>query len=296
MSALPSEFIIEEAPELAAGHALYLYAIARPRDGQASAHALIEGMLPGAPVYALQYQDVCALVSPAPLSEFSPEALETNLRDETWVRDRVLAHQRALMLLMRQYTLVPCAFCTLYHDTWRVLALLTERYAEWVGAITQVTGATEWGVKVYCNRRALAQWAESHSPELDAQRAAIARASEGAAFLLRRKLTQAAEKVADAIGAAILQTSHARMAAAVRAAEMLPTQAQEVHGRKAMMALNGAYLVDNAALEAFSEVVGQLRCEYAPHGFEYELTGPWPPYNFTTPQSKESLSDAAAVE
>jgi hypothetical protein len=45
------------------------------------------------------------------------------------------------------------------------------------------------------------------------------------------------------------------------------------------MLLNGAYLVrrDDGRLR---EVVAELESLYGPHGVTYELTGPWPPYNF----------------
>jgi hypothetical protein len=46
------------------------------------------------------------------------------------------------------------------------------------------------------------------------------------------------------------------------------------------MVLNGAYLVDEANLEAFGAALAALEETYAAQGFEYELTGPWPPYHF----------------
>jgi hypothetical protein len=43
--------------------------------------------------------------------------------------------------------------------------------------------------------------------------------------------------------------------------------------------LNGAYLVprDTARLH---EVLAGLELEYGERGVSFELTGPWPPYNF----------------
>ncbi|MFQ5814466.1 MAG: GvpL/GvpF family gas vesicle protein [Anaerolineae bacterium] len=54
------------------------------------------------------------------------------------------------------------------------------------------------------------------------------------------------------------------------------------------MVLNGAYLVDETELEAFRTVLATLEPTYADQGFEYELTGPWPPYNFAALELAES--------
>jgi len=47
------------------------------------------------------------------------------------------------------------------------------------------------------------------------------------------------------------------------------------------MALNGAYLVTEGGEEALRDCVRALMEAYAPSGFDFILTGPWAPYNFT---------------
>ena len=49
------------------------------------------------------------------------------------------------------------------------------------------------------------------------------------------------------------------------------------------MALNGAYLVDDARVEAFTGVVAELDDQYASRGIRFQLTGPWPAHHFTSP-------------
>ena len=49
------------------------------------------------------------------------------------------------------------------------------------------------------------------------------------------------------------------------------------------MILNAVYLVEAGAGEDLSAAVAALRSEYEPLGFELELTGPWPTYNFVAP-------------
>jgi hypothetical protein len=46
--------------------------------------------------------------------------------------------------------------------------------------------------------------------------------------------------------------------------------------------LNGVYLVERARVRELDRVVEELRGEWEHAGFQLELTGPWPPYNFVS--------------
>ena len=46
------------------------------------------------------------------------------------------------------------------------------------------------------------------------------------------------------------------------------------------MLLNGAYLVRVEREKAFADVMNALQSSYGNDGVRFELTGPWPPYNF----------------
>ena len=57
-------------------------------------------------------------------------------------------------------------------------------------------------------------------------------------------------------------------------------QSHELTGRVERMLLNAAYLVEDGGSRLAEEVV-HLNEEHGSAGLEFELTGPWPPYNFT---------------
>ena len=52
--------------------------------------------------------------------------------------------------------------------------------------------------------------------------------------------------------------------------------------RKERVYLNAAYLVAEAAEQDFRQILAKLGAEHAELGLDYELTGPWPAYNFVT--------------
>jgi hypothetical protein len=57
------------------------------------------------------------------------------------------------------------------------------------------------------------------------------------------------------------------------------------------MILNGAYLVAEEQLATFRAELKNLSEEYSDFGFIYEMTGPWPPYNFVSVGFEEKAAD-----
>ncbi|MCL5996294.1 MAG: GvpL/GvpF family gas vesicle protein [Chloroflexi bacterium] len=275
-------------PDLASDVGYYVYAIARPRD-ETCAHPLpAEGIIPGAPIEALSYKDTLAIFSPVPLSEFNQTALEQNLQEANWVRNRVIAHQAVLTSLLGAYTIVPLQFCTVYLSTERVLNALADGYAGFDQILKQLCGATEWGVKVYCDLPVYARQLEESSGALKTQRDAMKRARPGTAFLLRKKLEQAAQAIAERAATDTVQDIHAQLAAQASHSRLNQAQTASEHGHSDEMFLNGAYLVDDANWPSFRATLDALVASLREQGFQIELTGPWPPYNFVASRADEA--------
>ena len=68
------------------------------------------------------------------------------------------------------------------------------------------------------------------------------------------------------------------------------------------MILNGAYLVAEERMTAFQAELASLEGEYGDLGLSYEVTGPWPPYNFVStctevpPEHDEGPSRSIGLE
>lgn len=274
--------------------AYYVYAVAQARNSEGyEVASLIDGGR--SRVYGLRYRDVVAIVSPVPLVEFGPGVLEANLRDAAWAGARVLIHQEVLAGLLSRYTLVPFKFCTLYRSEDSVLEMLDRYYQGFAENLARLEGATEWGVKVYCDRQALTERVRETSEGLAPLREEIPRMSEGAAYFRRKKVERAAEQETEQVVDACIRESRERLAARAREAMANPVQPPGVHRRGAEMLLNGAYLVDDDGLEVFRVGLASLDETYAPLGFSYELTGPWPPYNFAAVVFEEPSGDRAGT-
>jgi hypothetical protein len=284
-SAIPATADAENAsaigdPTAASATAYYIYAIARRKTAGRAVPLDIAGIDPQSDVYTLAYRDLLAIVSAVPLAEFQPDVLKERLSDQEWLCTRALAHQSVLAALLGDYTAVPLKFCTLYTSEGRILEMLKADTDALSSALDRLAGAAEWGVKMFCDREQLIDWATNSSDELQPLRATMSRMSAGASYMLRKKIALSAQQLAESIEHTYAQAGHLRLGRVARAAVSHPAQASEVHGQSGTMVLNGAYLVDDRDQLRFEAELAQLQAEYAALGFRCELIGPWPSYSF----------------
>ncbi len=234
------------------------------------------GIEPPGPVELVQEGELAALVSPVPLTEFSDERLREHLNDIEWVERVARLHERVLEQTLERATLVPLRLCTLYTDRDGVARMLREQEPVLRQALASLRGRREWGVKLFADPdRLLDAVTERSSPD-------SAGAASGTAYMQRRQRERELSERAQELGDEIAEEIHARLEQVADAARANAPQRQEVHGRDGRMLLNGVYLVPREREDDFADLVSSLREQRQESGFELELTGPWPPYNFVS--------------
>lgn len=254
---------------MTATEALYVYGVV-PGGTPPTLFAEVEGIAAGAPVQLVETQGVAAIVSAVPLAEFEEEALEQRLRDPAWLEEKVRAHDRVLGAAVGRVTVLPLRFGAIYRGEDHVRTMLAER-EELAADLVRLDGLVELGVKAFLDTAVLRD-------RLESARGADAAAGSGRAYMLRKRLERELDAELRAFAGTCADESHARLAAACVDAHANPTQAPEVAGGD--MILNGAYLVRADAEEKLQSAVAELAARYGDEGVSYELTGPWPPYNF----------------
>ena len=217
---------------------------------------------------------VAAAVAPVSLAEFGEEALAEHLNDREWLERQARAHEDVLQRVSATTSVVPFRFGAIYRDRADVEALLRDRRDELVAALERVRGRVELGVKVWADRARVAA-EEREAP-----------AASGRAYLERRLQQQDRAQRVSSLLAEAARMVHGRLVA--RAVEGVANRPQprELTGRDEPMILNGAYLV-SADDGSFAVEVEALRAEHADGGLTFELTGPWPPYNFVSSEVTE---------
>lgn len=261
------------ADSTSAGTATYVYAVMRdlstPRLGD------IEG-IDDQPVRIVDHAGLAALVSTVALDEFGEEALHRNLEDLGWLETTARAHHRVVEAAGSVAATAPLRLATVYHGDDRVRALLSEQQEAFTTALARVEGKTEWGVKVYADPEI---FAEDPAPEPSASSAS----GPGAAYLQRRRSQRRSREDAGRAATARAEEIHAALSEQAAATRRHPPQDQRLTGHAGWMILNGAYLVDDEAAAEFRGRVAEFGEE---RGIDVDLTGPWVPYSFASPDQE----------
>jgi len=274
---------------------IYIYGVARaPREPQC-APLRLEGVVPEGSVHPLVHANLMAFVSAVPASQFGPNEFHAALNDTEWLKARILAHEQTVEKLRSSYNVVPFRFGTVYLDCSRASNALARHRVGLCQALDRIRGASEWGVKLYCDPDRLKRQIETESVSIRQMRGMLGRASPGARFFLQKKYAVALDGERDAtVAGCVKQIRHGLDSCASESME-IDVQPAVVHGRSAEMVMNVAYLVPEKTLGRFRQALAAPREEFAARGFDYELTGPWPPYHFVSAQ-QEGLGDGATSD
>jgi gas vesicle protein GvpL/GvpF len=249
----------------AAGRGWYVYGIVPAAEAPDNLFDGVAGV-GGGSVTLIADGRLAAIATDVPLEEFGEEAIAENLRDPTWLERGVRGHDAVLEAALRAVTVVPFRFGTIYRGEDEVRAMLSqnERLND---ALDRVRGRVELGVKAFL--------APAAPPAGEA-----GTASSGRRYLEEKQRARRDAEEREALRARWADESHARLAAVADGATANPLQPREVSGRDDEMFLNGAYLIRLEREQDFRAALAQLEAELGPSGARFELTGPWPPYNF----------------
>jgi hypothetical protein len=242
--------------ETAAGKGRYVYCIIR--SDQSLAFGPIGIGEEPAPVYTVRCDDLSAVVSDAPLGVLDP------------TRDNVLAHQRVNETVMREHTVLPMSFGTVFKTRDDVQAFLKSAYRAFSDVIDKMEAKLEFGLKVLWDRDAVIREIEEEDEDIHRLKNEIA-AQKGSTYFARMQYGRLID--------AALQSKSERYVAEIF--ERLRDVSVAARANKPIgdrMILNAAFLVSRDSEDAFDGRVKQLGATHDKLTFKY--TGPWPPYNF----------------
>ena len=231
------------------------------------------------PTCVLAHGEVCALVSRVPLQEYDEPTLNRQLEDLRWLTAKVKRHEEIVRAVQGSHPVIPVKFGTIYLSVDGVLETLRRHYQEFRAFLTFIRDKEEWGVKVFASgepENTLPEASEL-TRELDRQ---LATATPGAAYFLRKKrhslLRQHVLSHRDALSHQIYQQVLSWCLEGCRNTLF----SQRATGKAAEMILNAAFLLAQPEVSSFKHQMDGLAACYAGCGLAFELSGPWPPYNF----------------
>jgi Gas vesicle synthesis protein GvpL/GvpF len=242
---------------LAAEGGKYVYCIIRqdrPREfGQI-------GIGGGTRVYTVPYRDLAAVVSDTPIVIYDP------------TRDNVLAHEFVNETVMREFTVIPMSFGTVFRSENDVSELLRSTYQAFSDVLEKMQDKIEFGLKVLWDRDKVIANIERENDEIRRLKDEITRNAASSTYFARMQLGRLVESALEEMGNRYVADIH----------EALKSLAVASRSNKPIgdrMIMNAAFLVDRAQERDFDEKVREVsRCYEELLTFKY--TGPWPPYKF----------------
>ncbi|HEX8117872.1 MAG TPA: GvpL/GvpF family gas vesicle protein [Pyrinomonadaceae bacterium] len=262
------------------GRGLYVYCVGE-RESLAPLFgaALPEAIEDEYKLEAVEAEGLAAVVSAVPLEAYGEGALDARLSDATWTATRALRHERVAEHFARRAAVVPLRFGAIYLKREGVELMLGERAAQFRGVLARLEGREEWGVNVYVERARLRDEVTRLSARLREMAERADASAPGQAYLLRKKIDGLRDEEARAETRRVAREVEEILKEACDGAVRLRVLKDEAT-EQGELAARLAFLVPREAFDAFRVAAEQLAERYTPLGFRFELTGPWPAYNF----------------
>ena len=211
-------------------------------------------------VYTVKYQDIAAVVSKTSVYIFDP------------TRENALAHEHVIETVMKNYTIIPMSFGTVFRTDDDIREVLKSIYASLKDVLHQMAGKLEFGLKVNWDRDQIIEELKRDDEEIRQFHQEIIRKHLQSTYLARMQLGRMIDKAL-----AERATQYVREIYEGLRSVCVASRDNQPIGDK--MIMNAAFLVDRTREAEFDEVVNRIARKYGKR-LKFKYTGPWPPYNF----------------
>ena len=260
-------------------HGLYLYAIGRSK-AETVNDLRLEGIDGKNPLFFVAFKDIFGAVSIVPLSEFGEKALEENIKNSHWLEKKALIHEDIIEQIMKNSTVIPMRFCTIYQNEVRVREVLEEQYEKFYNALDFLVNKQEWSVKVFLDQAILAREISKVNDKVHKMEKELKTCTAGKGFFLKKKLDNLIKDEVEAASFIYTDKCYHRLERFAERSSLNKLLGKEVTGSDKEMVLNSVYLVAGDKVEEFKQEAGLLKEEYCALGLALAVSGPWPTYNF----------------
>lgn len=211
-------------------------------------------------VYSVHYRDLVAVVSDTPIVIYDP------------TRENVLAHELVNETVMREFSVIPMSFGTVFRSEEDVSELLRSTYQAFTDVLDKMQDKIEFGLKILWDRDKVIAEIERTNDEIRELKDEITRNTQSSTYFARMQLGRLIE--------AALEITSNRYVADVH--ETLKQVAVASRSNKPIgdrMILNAAFLVERNRDRDFDDKVREISRKHE-ELLTFKYTGPWPPYNF----------------
>jgi gas vesicle protein GvpL/GvpF len=211
-----------------------------------------------ADVHTVNYKELAAVVSDTPVEVF----------DAT--RENVLAHERVNETVMRNHTVIPMSFGTVFKTRDDIVELLRAAYEAFNDVLNKMQDKLEFGLKVLWDRDVMIREIEDEDEDVRRLKGEIS-SQKGSTYFARMQYGRLMDAALEARSERYVRDIFEQLRPV-----SVASRANKPIGDK--MIMNAAFLVAREKESAFDSKVKQIGARHGSLTFKY--TGPWPPYNF----------------
>jgi hypothetical protein len=227
-------------------------------------------------IYLIPFTDINAVVSDVSEDNFSQEIIDKNIKNMKWLAENGNIHESVIDSVMGKTTVIPMKLCTIFKTKENVESMLKEKYADFRFNLKNLEGKAEIGVKVYFNAEPLKQKILDESPEIKKLEKEAEKKSKGIAYFDKQKIELLIkERLHQKLVGSRNEIFNKRKDLAEDSKE------NELLNKKVTkkdMLLNAVFLINKKQKEQFKSNTKKIKLEYK--DLEFEVWGPFPPYNF----------------
>jgi Mg2+ and Co2+ transporter CorA len=223
-------------------------------------------------VYTVHHRDLAAIVSDTPIRIYDP------------TRENVLAHELVNETVMREHTVIPMSFGTIFRTRDDIIELLKSTYRAFDDVLEKMNDKIEFGLKVLWDRDKVIARLEESDDEIRRLKDEITGNAQSSTYFARMQLGRLIEAALENSANGYVVDIH----------ESLKPVAVASRSNKPIgdrMIMNAAYLVERSREQEFDEAVKALSSKYEDQ-LSFKYTGPWPPYNFVNIKLRLERADA----
>lgn len=211
-----------------------------------------------AEVHTVNYKDIAAVVSDTPIAVHEP------------TRANVLAHERVNETVMRDHTVIPMSFGTVFKTRDDIHELLRSAYDAFKDVLVKMEDKLEFGLKVLWDRDLIIKELETETEDIRRLKGEIT-SQKGSTYFARMQYGRLVDAALQVRSELYVQ----EIFDALRPAAVASRANRPIGDR---MIMNAAFLVRRDKEAEFDAIVKEIGAKHDKLTFKY--TGPWPPYNF----------------
>ena len=262
----------ERAPAQPPEEGKYVYCIIESREAQGFGPIGIGGR--GDEVHTIHHGPLAAVVSDTPVVVYDP------------TRENALAHERAIESVMKEFTVIPMSFGTVFRTEDDVVEFLKDTADALHDVLNKLKDKIEFGLKVNWDPETVLKEIEQENEDIRRLKEEIVSNRLASTYFARMQVGRLVEQALSEKSDAYVREIYDHLRESATA-----SRHNKPIGDK--MILNAAFLVDRAKATEFDQQVQEIAQRYEGK-LRFQYTGPWPPYNFVNIRLKLERAGAMA--